>query len=421
MTKKIAEQAAFRHPDPAREPKEVSTREWNAARTFVTDGDSMPVAWETTRQIGGGEAIPWKELLSALFRTKTPEQALRALTREEPWPDLADAEIAFALLAAAQLLDEGEYLHPASYRQKREELLRRDRRRKDGGQLRLPTVDQILTAVEGDWPKACSIAGITAPPEKWRPQRIRRKPKHWDSQEALLSEVLLYVAWLQGKRSSQRKYLAFRQKRPEAPSLQALQDRGGLDALINKAKKPDALQRARKADEAATRTETAEERAARELHERAARPEAQRIIAALRERGVMSGPEISKACGLARTTTRGLLAALAATGAVLRTHQSGAKNLRFYLADLNEEQRADATARRTEELLSSKTGERVWSFFRDGAEATTEQAAAALGLSQSTAREWIRRLQEAGRVERRVVGLPGSGRSYVYHRAPTQA
>jgi predicted transcriptional regulator len=417
MAKEIAIAATARHPDPAFEPEDVSERAWNDARVLVPGGETMPLAWETARQIGGGEAIPWKELLATLFRASTPEQALRVLSREEPWPDLSETEISYALLAAEQLLDEGQFLFPGVYREKREELLRRDRRRRGGGNLRLPTVDQILVASGGDWRRACLNAGIVAiPPEVQRSPRIRRKRDHWDSREALLTEMLRYSEWLKSRRSTQRTYHAYRDDHPEAPSLHTVQERGGLDALLAEARTAGRVEQAREADRAAASPEAVAERRQRQLAETAAKPEAKRILGALAERGMLSHSEIQEACGLTRNTTTRHLKALVEVGFVQRTHPTGAKNLRFYVGDLTDTQRSEADSRRTERLLDSKTGQSVWAVFRDGDGATTEEVARTLAMSPTAARTWIRRLLDTGRICRRVVGLPGGGRSYVYVR-----
>lgn len=417
MTKLIAEEAADRHPDPARLAEEISEREWNAAREHVEGGDTMPLAREAKRQICRERAISWKGLLCTLFGSSTAERALRTLTRDEPWPELGDAEIAYALLATAQLIGKGDYLTKALYKRKREEVLARDRRRKDGGQLRLPSVDQIAGAVGGDWHRALVIAGLPVPAEDERSRkRVARKRNHWDSHYALISEIQSYIEWLEGKRSTQRVYLAYRSEHPEAPALDALQARGGLAALVRKAKKAGALERALEADRAAASPEATEARRKARLAADAQKPRAVQIIELLRERGSLSSREIESACGWAVGSSIPSLRTLLESGLIVRTHEvATAKNARYKLpGDLTPDQETDAAARRATELLASKKGERIWAFFHDGAEATTDETAEALGISPSAARMWIKRLLAAGRIERRVDGLPGGGRSYVY-------
>jgi DNA-binding transcriptional ArsR family regulator len=421
MTKLIAEEAANRHPDPSRRAEDVSEREWNAAREHVEGGEMMPLAWETKRQICSERTVSWKDLLCTLSETSTAERALRTLTREEPWPELGDAEIAYALLAAAQFVGKGDYLTQALYKKKREEVLARDRRRKDGGQLRLPSVDQILSAVGGDWQRALVIAGLPFPVEDERShQRTARKRNHWDSHYALISEIQSYIKWLNGKRSTQRIYLAYRRDHPEAPALDALKTRGGLPALVRKAKNAGALERALEADRAAATPEAIEARRKARLAADAQKPQAVQITDLLRERGVLSSREIERACGWPVGSSVPSLHTLIETGAIVRTHAvATAKNARYKLpGDLTPEQETDAAARRAAALLASKKGERIWAFFRDGAEATTDETAEALGISPTTARIWIKRLLDAGRIKRRVDGLPGGGRSYVYHASP---
>ena len=168
------------------DPRRCSMRQFNQARA----GSPFPEA-PTANAIhlafnkGASSKVSWQRIVELAFERPTDrEPVLRAAhrTAEQPW--LTRRHLFYALNRVAQALGV-ETLTPAEYRQEREAIIRRERRRNADSEIAelLPTDGQIerIAANEraergtgdesSDWDLALLLAGLTVRTE--RPARPR--------------------------------------------------------------------------------------------------------------------------------------------------------------------------------------------------------------------------------------------------------
>ncbi len=138
-------------------PASVSQRAFDAARAASSFPD-LPAA----RNIASALGMPWSDVLRLAHE---PEKAQshrlgrKQTSEEQDW--LSEEYVAFVLRLVAQRLGKTT-LSLGDYSQEREKMLRSDRARwLHGGQLLLPSEEQIITSV-GSWERALGLAGMTA-------------------------------------------------------------------------------------------------------------------------------------------------------------------------------------------------------------------------------------------------------------------
>lgn len=170
----------------AAEPRRCSMRQFNQARAGSPFPDAPTAnAIHLAFNKGASSKVSWQRIVELAFERPTDrEPVLRAVhrTAEQPW--LTRRHLFYALNRVAQAL-RTETLTPAEYRQEREAVIRRERRRDPGSQIAelLPTDGQIeRIAVNerrqrgagdelSDWDFALLLAGLTVRTE--RPARPR--------------------------------------------------------------------------------------------------------------------------------------------------------------------------------------------------------------------------------------------------------
>jgi hypothetical protein len=150
VVREVAEQAD------ADEPENVSTRAWDDARARTNDHADAPAARRICEFVG----LPWPKVRELAFM---PPRGRRiglghALNEKEGgWltPEYSD----FVLRLIARRLRR-DTLTPGQYRRERTAMLRaHGSRTTHGGQLRLPTEEQV-SAVAGSWDQALTHAGL---------------------------------------------------------------------------------------------------------------------------------------------------------------------------------------------------------------------------------------------------------------------
>jgi hypothetical protein len=164
MLREVAKAAQPEHPE------RISTRAWDRGRTLSDQFADAPAA----RRICEYLELGWTKLLElALLPAAGQRIALgHALNeRQGNWltPEYSD----YVLRLVARRLNEPT-LTPGRYRAERNRMLTADRCLAHGGQLRIPTEDQIA-ALAGTWDQALAHAGLNARPAPGR-QRPRQRP-----------------------------------------------------------------------------------------------------------------------------------------------------------------------------------------------------------------------------------------------------
>ncbi len=111
--------------------------------------------------------MPWREILALAHEPAHTHAHRLGRIHTEPEHDwLTDELIAFALQFVALRLGLAS-VSPVQYRTEREKLLRDDRAAyRHGGQLRLPSENQIRVAMDGDWDAALALAHLAPRPER---------------------------------------------------------------------------------------------------------------------------------------------------------------------------------------------------------------------------------------------------------------
>jgi DNA-binding transcriptional ArsR family regulator len=289
---------------------------------------------------------------------------------------------------------------------------------------------------------AIADAGMSAPPpyrprqdkpvwedeqgsRPWDASDARYRPKlYWKNEAMVLVKIgeFLKAEVGPGRPASQDRYQDWSARSPDRPSLMVVQSFGGLRKLVAKVTKVGELERARM--EARGEIEpTADELAAKErerLADMVAKPQARAILKLISERGEAGGREIEAALGWAKMTANNWLPYLREAGEVVCSTESPvARNVRYRLpGELTAEQQAAAELRRKEELLEHPNGQATWKLLQERGEVTPAEVVDACGFSDSTARQWLKRLVELGYATRRYE-RPGQrgGRTGVYRRS----
>lgn len=261
----------------------------------------------------------------------------------------------------------------------------------------------------------------------WDPSDARYRPKLvWDTEAKVLEKVGEFVRDEvgRGRPASQDRYQDWSAGHPDRPSIASLQRFGGLKKLVAKLGKAGELEKVkREADRLANPSPA--EREAREkaqLDAIVAKPQCQKILKLVRERGEIGAREIEAALGWGKGVASNWLPYLRQAGLVVCTTESPvAKNVRYRLpGEITAEQRASADRRRKEELLQHPNGQATWNLLKERGEITSPEVAEACGFTRDTAKEWLNKLVELGYAEREFQGIKGQhgGRRVVYRNSP---
>jgi len=141
-------------------PASISTRAWDDARPRSERFADVPSAKRICEHLG----LPWAKVRELAFMAPASQRiALGHALNDQQGNWLTPEYSDFVLALIARRLG-ARTLTPRQYRVETTAMLRADRaRRLHGGQLRLPTEDQI-SAVAGDWDRALAHAGLAERP-----------------------------------------------------------------------------------------------------------------------------------------------------------------------------------------------------------------------------------------------------------------
>lgn len=360
--------------------------DWN--RALVTHGlDLQPVASYQTRAVRTPEAIRRFYEKTGLLPSKKQLTKFACYFQfsledwKQPWPEALDA--GRAAIRGVGLAD------PPPYR---------------------PRIDKPV------WEDALGS-------RPWDANDPRHRPKHyWTSEAMVLVKVgeFLKEEVGRGRPASQDRYQEWSARDPNRPSLEVLQNYGGLKTLVAKAARAGALAKARV--EAKRESEpTTEELAAREqakLDELVSRKQAMEILRVIAERGEVGAREIEAAIGWGKGTASNWLPHLRKAGLIVCTTESPvARNARYRLpGELTDDEKAASERRRRDELLQHPNGQATLRLLQERGEVTSAEVAEACGFSQGTAKTWLNRLCELGLGTRHFQGISGrqGGRKVVY-------
>lgn len=159
----IAREVALLATRPGRDPSKTTQSAWSKAkpRSKWPDG---PEPDELCQQLPDRDGKPyrWRKLMADLFSGKSVQRVDIARTQATADP-LVDSERVFHALRRVAAFRGLTTLLPEDYAAGREALIKRDRARtKNGGRLEeiLPTLGQILVAVDDDWDLALAWAEL---------------------------------------------------------------------------------------------------------------------------------------------------------------------------------------------------------------------------------------------------------------------
>ncbi|MGH3427792.1 MAG: hypothetical protein ACRDQZ_09535 [Mycobacteriales bacterium] len=298
---------------------DITVKEWNAHRRYLKYvWPDIPRTHEICRQLadGSGRPFPWAALLHAALDEALNLAMFDAARRSIPDQPTTRERACSALQLVARLLGRDTVL-PDEYASERsarmETARRRDAHEERALGERLPTLGQILSLYDQDWDAAIADAGLAPRPPMAPPPRpdSRRRPV-----EDILSWIERYTRWLNGRPSVNQRWREFAKLNSGAPSIGALEKRGGLQTLVSEVNRSDKRERladrevGRKARVAAGHLERG-----KTLHARPGRRSRQ-VLDLVTATGPMSTLEIAGHFGISREAARQALAHLRRLGLV---------------------------------------------------------------------------------------------------------
>jgi hypothetical protein len=306
----VARVAAQRLKKPA---VEITTAEWNIHRRYLKYvWPDIPQTHEIGRQLAdwSGRPFPWPDLLHAALDETLNLAMFDAARRSIPDQPTTPTRASDALQLIARLRGRDTIL-PDEYASERSTRLetarRRDAHEERALRERLPTLGQILALYDQDWDAALADAGL-APRQPMTPPR--RPDSRRRDDEDILAWVERYARWLNGRPSVNQRWREFARLHPGAPSIGALEKRGGLQTLVSEVNRSDKREQLAER-EAARETRVAAGHAERgkTLHSRPG-PRALQVLDLVRTAGPISTLEVAGHFGISREAARQALAHL---------------------------------------------------------------------------------------------------------------
>lgn len=197
----------------------VSQRAFDDARARSLIYPNLPRAKRITEKLG----LEWHEVLAVAHAHRDEQNKLLGPKRRGPdakWVTRENAASALAVVAhrlGADSPTEGEY------RREREKMLAADAKRwMHGGQLRMPSEQQIV-GVHGSWDAALHAAGLLTTAER---ERKPAKPMARGKQNDCVAEIARYLTE-EGRHSTAEGYEDWRSKQQAAPSTATIVARHG--------------------------------------------------------------------------------------------------------------------------------------------------------------------------------------------------
>lgn len=350
----VAEEAARRDHDPLKDPRTVTQRAWNAARSSLEAAHGhIPQANEVQRQLRdfSGKPFPWQDLLAAVFDNPDVRQTHEKRLRE-PARQLDERDIAYALRYIATRLNRPTLL-PHEYAEARETLITESptASEADACALRLPSRWQIEIAA-GSWDGALAAAGLEPrqpqptplasggpphqsispakidpppgeekpiPPSRARPGRPRTYTHH-----DVIEAVQHFVRTLPPNTpATDKRWRAFSRGQGTIPSLNVIKAHGGLQALLREASRRDWNQRATEWESQYLTTRTTGQRPRKPRRRQPTRHGTNQRIELVRRIGEQSpatARELADALGVTRTRVAHMVAELRPLGLIKPTN-----------------------------------------------------------------------------------------------------
>jgi hypothetical protein len=221
----VAEVAAFANP---KNPRTVSQRQFDAARTRSLFYPNLPHAKHIAEQLG----LKWPDVLKVAHAHRDEQNKLLGAKGRGPNAKWVTSENAAAALAvAAKRLGKGS-LTQDEYRREREKMLAADAKRwLHGGQLRIPSEQQVAT-VHGSWDAALSAANLQSTTQR---ERKQAKPRPRGKDNDCVAAVARYLKEA-GRHPTRIGYENWRSEQETAPSLSTITKRhGGWSVVLSEA------------------------------------------------------------------------------------------------------------------------------------------------------------------------------------------
>jgi hypothetical protein len=217
-------------------PRTVSQRQFDAARARSLFYPGLPRAKHIAERL----KMTWPDVLAVAHAHRDEQNHLLGAKGRGPaakWVTRENSASALAVVAKrlnANSLTEGEY------RREREKMLAADAKRwMHGGQLRMPTEQQVVGA-HGSWDAALSAAGLQSttklPPRAVGAAKKPAKPSVSGKDNDCVAVVARYLKETGGNSPTVTGYEDWRSTQESAPSLETIKKRhGGWSAVLGEA------------------------------------------------------------------------------------------------------------------------------------------------------------------------------------------
>jgi hypothetical protein len=208
-------------------PRTVSQRAFDEARSQSFLYPGLPRAKRIAERLG----LKWAEVLEVAYSHGDKQNSLLYHKRKGSQAKWVTPENAAAALAVAARRLNKDSLTADEYRREREKMLAADAKRwMHGGQLRLPTEQQV-SSVAGSWEKALRAAGLKTGGSKAH----RRRRKRWIRRDCV-SAVARYLTD-EGRHATSTGYRSWRSQQQSAvPPFNTIISRYGWNDIEDDAR-----------------------------------------------------------------------------------------------------------------------------------------------------------------------------------------
>jgi len=178
------------------------------------------------------------------------------------------------------------------------------------------------------------------PPEGYEPDPddpVYQEKHYWNNKPLVLQFVIEFLDWLGARPSSEPRWERFRAEKAiwgvPLPAAETLKNRfGGLDLLVREASLPGALERAIVEYERDPTPEELADRERRQIERDAAAPQAQELLALIREHGEIGPRELTEALDCSRSKVVIWCSVLRRAGLISATHENAShKKVRYFV------------------------------------------------------------------------------------------
>jgi hypothetical protein len=210
-------------------PQTVSQRAFDEARSRSLFYPNLSRAKRITERLG----LKWPDVLAVAHAHPDEQNHLLGAKGREPNAKWVTPENAASALAVVAKRLNADSLTQGEYRREREKMLAADAKRwMHGGQLRMPSEQQVVS-VHGSWDAALSAAALQSTTQR---EREQRKPKARGRDNDCVAVVARYLKEAGGNHPTATGYEDWRSTQAAAPSLGTITKRhGGWSAVLGEA------------------------------------------------------------------------------------------------------------------------------------------------------------------------------------------